>query len=210
MLITTTTGSENFQSGSTKNYVFVVPSRRNSFPANEMHIFVAAKSGQPTVKQIGMPNTVPAAPNAISEIGKWTTSTYDVQEGTILKLFAARSGSFGSMRASATMLLRVRQGAALLRIGTILSGNPKATYSRAWTEGRFDIIPPDQAHLLGVQILPHFLAAYSDSACSRIFEKIIVDREISSAAVNTVEIVENSQGEKVEVHNVRKARALDL
>lgn len=213
MLISTTTGFENFQSGSAKSYVFVVPSSAHSLLSKEAHIFIAARAGAnspSSIRSVGSPVSVPAAPGFIAETGKWTTATFDVPEGTILKVFCSRSGGFGSMRVSANMLLRVRRNAALLRIGTILTGYPKATYTRAWTEGRFDIIGAEEAHLLGIAIQPQYLSSYSESSINRAFETIVVDREVSGAATATVQVVENSSGEQVQVTGFRKARALDL
>lgn len=213
MLISTTTGFENFQSGSTKSYVFLVPTRAHQLLNKEVHLFIAARAGVTSpsaIRAVGSPASVPAAPGHIAETGKWTTATYDIPEGSVLKVFCNRSNGFGSMRVSANMLLRVRRNAALLRIGTILTGYPKATFTRVWTEGRFDIVSPAEAHLLGVNIPPQYLGSYSESSVSRAFEVITVDREISSASTTTVQVLENSSGEQVEVTGLRKTRALDL
>jgi hypothetical protein len=207
MLIGATTGHENFQSGSAKSYLFVTPTRR--FPGKEMHIGVAAKA-QGAIRQTGSPQTVPAAPGMRPEMGRWTTCNYDVPEGTLLKLFAVRSGGFGSMRVQGSLFLMVREHAAFRRVQTILTGHPKAAYSRVNIEGRFDLLTVDQAVALGAVVPNHFRTSFEEGMVRRAFEIIEIDREVAAPPINHVEVVENSQGEAVEVVRRRRGRALDL
>lgn len=207
MLISTTTGFENFSAGSAKSYLFTVPTR--AAPGKEQHIGVSARSGG-GINTIGMPSTVPAAPGFVEETGKWTSATFEVPDGQVLKLFAQRSGGFGSMRIMASMFIRTRRHAALRKIGTILTGHPKATYTRVWTEGRFDILTLEQAAELGILVPPHFAHTYAQTMTSRAFEVVEVEREISAPAVTVVSMVQNSAGEAIEVRTNRKSRALDI
>lgn len=207
MMLLATTGHENFQTGSAKSYLFVTPTRAT--PGKEMHIGIASRAGG-GIRQVGSPQSVPAAPGMRPEMGKWTTCNYNIPEGTLLKLFASRSGGFGSMRIQASLFLLARDHAAFRRVSTILTGHPKATFSRVQVEGRFDIITVDEAIRLGANVPAHFRGTFDESMTRRAFEIVEVDREIAAAPVQHVEVVENSQGEEVEVVRRRRGRALDL
>lgn len=209
MLISTTTGFENFESGSAKSYVFVAPSQATRIQ-RELHLGVAARSGADGISAVGAPQSIPAAPGFIEETGRWTTATYEVPEHTILKLFAQRNGGFGSMRIMASLFVRMRKEAAVRKIGTVLTAHPKATYSRVWLEGRFDILTLEQAMALGVVVPPSFAHTYAQTMVNRAFEFVEVSRELSAPAQQVVSTVQNSAGETVEIRNNRKARALDL
>lgn len=207
MLVQATTGFENFQNGGAKAHLFVVPTQR--FPGKELHIGIAARSGG-VVRQIGFPQTIPAAPGMRPEMGQWTQGNYEVPEGMVLKAFAHRSGGFGTMRVQASMFLRMREQAAYRRIGTILTGNPKASYTRVWIEGRFDILTLAQAREHGINVPTHFSHSFDTTMTSRAFDIIEVESEVAAAPQQQVAMVVNAQGEEVQVRTVRRNRALEL
>lgn len=208
MLIATCTGSENFETGSAKSHLFLVPDRPGD---KEVHIGVAAKNGKGNVRTIGAGGRVGASRTIRQEIaGTWSNTNYDVPEGRVLKLFGTRSGGWGSVRVQANLLLRLRATAPLYRVGAILTGHPSATYNRAVTEGRFDILGLDEALALGVPIPTTFRHSFEDVMTRRMFEIVQVERESAAAPQVVTTVVENSQGEQVAVTVRRRGRALDL
>lgn len=207
MLISTTCGFENFETGSAKSYVFVVPT--TEFKLKEAHIGIVAKSGGP-VRLAGSPEHYPAAPGMRDETGRWTRANYEVPEGLVLKVFMQRNGHFGSMRVMASQLLRMRNNAAYRKVGTILTGNPHAQFSRVWIEGRFDLLSVADAEQYGVLIPPHFRTGFQPVMQRRGFEYVVTDPELAPVPVKLTVAVHNSAGERVEIPTVRRNRALDL
>jgi hypothetical protein len=209
MLLQTTYGQENFQSGSSKTYLFTMPT--TAFPGKEVNVAVAAKDVHAGIRVVQSQPPVPAATGMVAEVGKWTTTTYEMPEGRLLKLFMMRNTpDFGTMRVGANLLLRVRSGAALRRVGAILVGHPRATYTRAWTEGRFDILSVAQARALGAAIPRHFEPSYDQTMVSRGYEIVEIEPEHEAPPVPHAQVVTSSRGEEVVVTSVRRRRALEL
>jgi hypothetical protein len=207
MIITATTGTETFSTGSAKSHIFVVPSRPGQ---KEVHIGIAGRQGG-DVRLISQPSRIPCAPGYRPEMGEWTTGSYEVAENTVLKVFAYRSAaSFGAMRTQANLLLRVRSQAAFLKIGTILTGAPNACLTRAWLEGRFDILTLDQARNMGLNIPATFGGSFDEVQARRAFEIVTMDSEIATAPRIEVQQVTNTQGEEVEIRVANRRRALDI
>jgi hypothetical protein len=208
MLIVSHTGSETFPSGSAKSFTFVVPTRRH--PGKEVHIGIACKERRQGFNQSGAPEFIPIAPGYKRELGVWTRCTYDVPEGTVLKIFAQRSGGFGEMRIQGQILIQLRAQAAYRRIGSVLTGNEKANLRHANTEGRFDILTLDDAERLGIDIPYHFRPAFDPSMVRRAFQITELEAAITPPVQVQTQQVTNSQGETVRVQTGRRVRALDL
>jgi len=213
VLLQTTTGYENVPGGSAKSYVFTMPSTGFPIPDKETNLGVAAKGRDSRIATISAQASVQAVPGMAGDPGKWITATYDVPENRLLKIFATRNtggSNFGSMRILASMIIRMRPGAALRRVGTILTGHARATYSRVWTEGRFDILTLAQAHALGVTVPRHFEAQFAETMVRRAFEIVVIEPETASVPVLQTRVVTTSQGQAVTVTTARRRRALDL
>lgn len=208
-LLQTTTGFENFSSGSAKVYVFSLPTP--AFPGNESNLHLLSRAGVSGVRAVGTATAAPAAPGVPYDRGKWTTQTFDIPEGMVLKVFANRSTSaFGQMRIMANMAIRMRAQGPLMRLSAILTQHQNATYTRANIEGRFDILTLEEALALGASIPSTFHATYGRGMTSRAFEITQMEREVTSRAAVRVRTIENSQGEAVVVTDSRRGRALDL
>lgn len=208
MLIQCTTGFENFSNGSAKAHVFVVPTAR--MLGKELHISIAAKGAYAGLRKVGVETRQPAAPNLRRELGEWTTTSYEVPEGMILKVFGNRSSGWGGVRVMANQFLRVRSDAALRRVSVVLSGNPQASLSRAHIEGRFDLVTLSEALLVGVTVPPSFRPAFDESMQRRAFEYQEVSPEMRSVAVAETRVVTNSAGEERQIGTTTRRRALDL
>jgi hypothetical protein len=208
MLIQCTTGFENFSTSSAKAHVFVVPTAR--MLGKEMHIAVACKGVYPGLRKVGLETKQPAAPGLRRELGEWTTASYEVPEGMLLKVFGTRSGGWGSQRVMSNQFIRVRADAAMRRINVILTGNERAALARASIEGRFDLVTLSEALLMGVAVPPSFRPGFDEAMQRRAFEYHEVEPELRSVAVAQTRVVTNAAGEEREVSTNIRHRALDL
>lgn len=208
MLLQCITGFENFPNASAKAHVFVCPSAR--FLGKEMHIGVAARGAYPNVRKVGMETKIPAAPGMLREMGEWTTASYEVPDGMILKVFGSRSGGWGGMRVMANQFIRARQDAALRRINVVLTGSDRASLTRATIEGRFDLVPLAEALLTGVLVPPSFRPSFDEAVQRRAFEYMELDREVRSEAVVRNRTVTRDDGQEVQISTSERRRALDL
>lgn len=206
-LLQTTTGFETFAQSSAKVYAFHMPSRQ--FPGKENNLSVVARSGS-AIQSVGAPNQFPPAAGLRPEMGKWTTQTFDIPEGALVKVFAHRSAGFGQMRVMASVILRIRAQAALRRVGAILTQNSKAVITRANFEGRFDILRPHEAQAMGAVIPPNFANTFEDHAVRRAFEIAELQPEILPPEIIEQRTVESTSGEQTQVTTVRRRRAIDL
>lgn len=207
-LLQTTTGFETFQQSSAKVYAFHMPSRQ--FPGKELNLNIVARAGGGVVTTVGLPTSIPAAPGLSAELGRWTSATYELPENMLVKVFAHRSGGFGQMRVMASMILRMREQAALRRVSAILTQSPRASLTRANFEGRFDVLTLPEAMMLGVTVPPSFRQTFEHSFTSRAFEVQVLAREITPPEVMESRRVETASGETVEVASARRRRAIDL
>ncbi len=209
MIITTTTGNENFQTSYTKSYLFWIPCRAEP-EGKEIHLTYAAKGGLHGIEKVGNMEATPAAPGYRDEFGKWYRCTYEVPEGTVLKLFAMRkvAEQTAGRHQTAALLLHVRENAPMYRIGVRLTGNPRASFSNVYTEGRFDVLTLDEAESLGVRVLPSRRRQFQH------VETLITLEEMSpahEAAPVVQETTVTLPGEApVVIRKVRRPRALDL
>ena len=209
MIITTTTGNENFQNSYTKSYLFRVPC--HAFPmGKEMHLTYAAKDGLHNIARVGSAEVTPAAPGYRDEFGKWFRCTYEVPEDTVLMLFAMRkvSEQTAGRHQTVAVHLRMRENAPMYRVGVRLTGDRRASFSNVYTEGRFDVLTVEAATSLGVRIAP---------ARRRQFEHIetLITTEEMSPEVAAAPVVQETTvtlpGEApVVIRRTRRPRALDL
>ena len=206
-LLQTTTGFETFAQSSAKVYAFHMPTRQ--FPGKENNLSVVARGGG-GIQAVGVPNQFPPAAGIRPEMGKWTTQTFDIPEGALVKVFAHRSAGFGQMRVMASMVLRIRAQAALRRVGAILTQNSKAVITRANFEGRFDILRVHEAQALGAIIPPTFANTFEEHAVRRAFEITELQAELLPPEIIEHRVVENTSGEQTAVTTVRRRRAIDL
>ncbi len=207
MLIQVTTGSENFPNSSSKSRVLWVPSRdfpgiKEKFLNNQCHDQVAC---------VGPVAREPAAPGYIEEFGSWHTCTYNVLSGMVFKVYGQRKGAHmvAGRHAQATVYLRARDGAALIRVSTILTGDSRAQgRHRVHVEGRFDRLTSVQAAIEGCVV--KFAHLTHEDHVSTMFEIVELMPETTSVAVAEQATIHNTRGQRVSVPFRRRARAIDL
>lgn len=213
MLITTTTGNENFERSSAKHWVFL--SRPEMRPGGfyetvETHLFAAARSTSVTgVSRVSNNQVFPAAPGLIEEFGKWGTTTYDVPPETVLKIFGMRKGSQRvPPDLNAAVLVQVHPDAPMTRVTLPLSGDPRAQFSEVSTEGRFWVLSLEEAQALNIRPkFAHYFRPENREALFRIEElepargprERVSEREVT-----------NGDGQRVAVRRRLRGRALDV
>jgi hypothetical protein len=206
-LIETLCGNENFVGMQSKVWLFYTPS--HAFPSRkgEEPIFTAAKTslhgmtGQPG-------NRINAHEHAIDGSGTFTQSRYSVPEGMIFKLFAMRKVP-GQMRA-ASLFLKSRADAALIRLEIELTGYRHATLQRAWVEGRFDVLSLADAKAAGVRVLPMHEKQFNPAVVNTMIVRREMSPQIAAAPVVRAKTIVNTEGETVRVTETRRKRSLDL
>lgn len=216
MLIQTTIGTENWDIGGSKVYLFVCPTSRHPLTGKEMHLFDVAKqrssnARMPTISAVGNPAVTPAGLGMKPEIaGKWTDAVYDVPDSVLLKLMVQRSQN-GNAK-SINVLFSMREGAALRRIRIPTIVNRRSTRQTVTIEGRFDVLSLQEAALVGYAPPAPFVPSFLPSRWSAIpgFQVIEVSPENVARPVVRTTVVENSAGEAVSVPVVHRHRALDL
>lgn len=215
MLLQTTIGHENWQTGSTKAHLFVCPTTQFRLPTGqEVHLWMLAKSGgpgSPRITSVGAPVTSPAGAGLKPEIvGKWTSSVYEVPDDVLLKYMVYRSTPQGARTAS--IPLRTRSEAALRRIAIQTIPNPRATASHLYVEGRFDILSVEDMVALGYRPPAHYLPTFRREVWGRLpFISVgEISPEIHAAVRVVTKTVRNSEGETVAIPEARRGRALDL
>ena len=214
MLIQTMTGFENFQRSSAKTHIFFMPCQE--FPGAEAAIGHAARhssSPRNRISRHGPRNRVQAAPGLTDDFGYWTSAAYEVPRGMILKLYAARKteAMTPGRHLNASMLVRVRESAPLIRVWVGLTGDERATFSRVNViEGRMDILTLEEGGRFGVQIRPQFCVQFNEDNIRLMFEVEVVEPAMSAAPTVGTRERTNATGEVTEVTTIRRRRALDL
>lgn len=206
MIITALTGQENFPNGQCKVYLFVSPSTQ--FPGQEKNIGVVARSTDPSVRLVGYPELISAAPGYREDMGKWTRGTYDISENMVLKLFANRT--VNGRRAMANQYLLMREGAALRRISINTTQWERGQFQSVTVEGRFDLITLREATALGVRTPPEYAHYFARTNVDQVMEIIELSPERQPRRRDEQRTVVNSAGEPVQVQVIRRPRNLRI
>lgn len=212
-LISATYGNENFQRSSAKYQIFACrTSVHNRSRDAQMHLWMAARDGAHGIVESGRAQTIPAAPGKKLTLGKWTTGRYDVPDQLVLKIFGQRkiSAMTNGRYARADILLRMRPGAAMIRIRGRLSGDPRAEASDVVVfEGRADIITVPQAVAAGV-VLPALFESFKPHNVQTLF--VVEELEPETEQLPTIQKreIKNTKGEAVEIEEAVSDRYLDL
>ncbi len=209
MLISSTTGNENWEHASAKCQLFFTPT--TDFPGKEVPMWRMSKGDNPSVPVEQMANTrTAAAPGLIDAFGFWNTAAYDIPEGVLLKLFAQRKntsiGAGGHLLGS--MFLRAREDAPLIRVSVGLIGDSRAAFTAVHTEGRFDVILLAGAENMGA-VVSSFRNQHDPDVRAAMFTVSELAGGSSAPVHESVEI-ENSDGQRVIVREIRPRRAIDL
>ena len=209
MMINTTTGNENWETASAKVQLFFTPT--TEFAGREIPVWRLSKGDNPSVHVTQRNNNrLAAAPGLIDTFGYWNTSSYEVPNGVLLKLFMQRKQIAGGPGSNlmGSLFIRMREQASLRRVTMRLTGDPRAAFTSVHTEGRFDIFGLTQAETLGA-VVDKFRNMHNPDVRDLLFECEVLG-EGTPPPINQNHEIENSQGNVVVVREIRPRRALDL
>lgn len=234
MLITT--GSESFKHGTTKLYVFTMPSPRFPSPGDtQFHVgqvprlitnSVLTRRAEGTnfeasTFRVLSSDSFPAASGNVDQ-GRWTRTTFDLPEGLVLKVWAriTREATPSAFRASPNVsaltravLIQVRETAPLYRMVCNRVQDARATNVPAVIEGRFDILEMTEAARMGVKFSDmdfNASATFLHHSRGMVMTITKLADEISARVETQTKIVKNDEGKQVHIPVARKRRMLDL
>ncbi len=209
MLIDTLTGSENFPGMTAKAHLFVVPCRAFPNPKGEAHIASAAKAGSYGVRKHSGGASISAGIGMPADMGFFTQTQYDIEQGVILKLFVMKRVGTQPLR-TASQFIRLREGAALNRIEIPLTGHTRASLQTCFIEGRFDFVSVAAAEKAGVSINPMHRRGFDVTQVRGLMNLRVLSGETQAAPVLAERSVVNSDGQSVQVVSRASKRMLDV
>jgi len=208
MLISATTGQENFPEATSKFHVFFVPTRERM--GKEVPLGMMAKGANPDVPvTISGAQYIPAMTNYPETLGKWTNARYDVPEGVVLKIFAHRKGRMVPTD-TAAIYIQLRSGAALRRLSCDTLRHAKGARDAVHYEGRFDVLTLQQMAQLGISLNPQMMGLLDPRKQAAMFRETVLDRETAGRVSVRTRQVKNSEGKTVAVSRPTTARAVRL
>lgn len=213
-----TAGQESWTDHTAKMHVFVIsPDLTKETP---MHVAAGrplpsgALTGpvanrDPRINVISSNRHV-ARNDAIVDMGFWSIVHAEIEEGTILKVFASKKGQTGEPLKQASRFIRVREGAAIRNV--LMAMSRIGTVPNAYLSGRFDLISYDESVALGLPILAHFKQFHEDIAVRRLFTDTIEQPEASAyvAPSRRRVRVRNDQNQEVTIFRSFRRRNLQL
>lgn len=208
LIITTTTGQENFPNCSCKTFLFYKPSRE--YPGKERHLAYTAKDGEHGIRRNGTTQMTLAAPRHIDQYGKWFRNSFEVPEGLVLKLFAQRKmpEQQAGRHAIQNLYLRCREEAPLVRVSVRTTAQDIGSFNTVHTEGRFDVLTAADLGGLGVAV-DNLSVRFLDDNIGLISVEEIRPALAAAPVIDELR-VRNPDGEEVVVRRTRRPRALSL
>lgn len=180
------------------------------FPGPETFLGVAAREGKHGVSAQGQRTVIPAVHGGIKELGEWTNASYNVPERMVLKIFGQKKTQEVSRPTMASMFVQVRETGPLNRVLFRTLGWARAAFQSVLVEGRFDIISADEARALGVGIPAQYAHYATDEYVRRLFTVEQIAAETHARAEVAPRVIENSQGQEVEIATTRRRRGISL
>lgn len=214
MLITCTTGNENLEAAAAKSFTFhVLPNVAEARDA-EQSIFRASRdAGRPGVTLHGASQWHDAVPGFRDEFGKWSTTTYDVRPGEVLKVFGQRKlATQGPGRLlNASVYFQVQDYAPLVRMTMATTGDPRCAFTSVVSiEGRLQVLMPEDLRGLGINVCPAFRPQMDPDVVSTVFCAVELEPGTAPAIRHEQRHTTDNQGREVVVNRRRRARAIDL
>ncbi len=210
MIFTVWTGRENAQDARAQINAWAVPTRARKF--KETHLGEASKATPITgISEVQRANSQQARRTAVNyDAGVWFRSVYDCDDGVVIKLGIQRKQAWASMAIQANLLLHARNEAAHRRIIIPLSGHADMAFQMHEIDGRFDILTPEEAATLGITIPAFAMGAYDPVRIGRACTITEADPEISPRKKLRVREVITPSGEKKEIVETTRRRALRI
>lgn len=151
MLLSTTYGSEAFANPN-RSVTIAVYSKSQPGDDEPRPLFNAARDPK---SNISLRNTnVNPASGLNPAHGEWTTTSYDLPEGSLVKVWVQHKYETDIVYDETFFLLMIRQAAGLKQLGIRLTEHERALTGWAYYEGRFDIIDPEDFTQLDITYLP--------------------------------------------------------
>lgn len=212
-------GNENFPTGMCKYHPFFVPTR--AFTGQEAHIMEYARSvhaADNAPMRVLNQQRIPALAGFREDTGFWSTTSLELPDGMVLKLFGMKqqkgNGRFYP-KSMAHLFVQIRSGAALRRVVASTLGSsglslPPARGQLSYIEGRFDILSARDLAGLGVSVLPNTLKMMSAQNVQSLFTEQVLQPELQGRTVVHQASVVNSSGSRVAVQKVKHTRRVRL
>ena len=209
MIITGTTGYENFEGRSSKCYLFALKvGPLADLPMQEINLTKACGyHDELCYQQVAR---IPAARGYPDNMGSWMTRTYDCPEGTWLKIHSQRRQQWNSIRIQANLLVKLRSSGPLIRITSQTSGWEKAELDGVCIEGRMDVKALEEATSEGYEVAPFAKQYFKEPWLHRQFTIVTLERETSAPPIREVRQITNLEGDTVEIVSTRKRRRIRL
>lgn len=183
--ITTLTGKENIYSNLAEFYVFFSPTKKDiekGFHNTEINInqlFQYQKPMYPSpLKLINDFPAEKAAKGYIKEFGLWWRKHYEVEDGTIVKIYANRQNGIAANRKMACCYLKTDSRASLVRLSFGLTNTNVSNFKEAFIEGRFSYVTLKQLEKEGVLINPMYMNMLSEDNQKKIFKWEVLQKAI--------------------------------
>lgn len=209
-ILSTTVGSENGKGWSAKAHAFLMAGE-GCPTQTEVHLGKAVRLLPGVVSRVSSGGTYPAIQNTIPEIGgKWSDVSYELPEGTYIKLWFDSKVAFGSMPIRVAAIFKMRQNAAYRKVSFFLPGTPQSTKTKIDCTGRMDRVTLDEALALGLKVpttFRHFYEEHEVRDCLEI--TVLEEARVDKPKVDVVE-VETESGEVKKVIKARRRRKLKL
>lgn len=195
-LLQTTTGKAVTSDGSCDLYAFVLPTEQNGLATDMFLGKVAQKLAQsmtrdPYVRLHVSPVIAPSVLHMPPEIsGNFATASYNVVDGTILKIAAKRRSGYRSFMYSAMLFIRMRATAETKSIRVRPVGIPDVAFNYLEIMGAFDIISYQQAESYGARISPANKSLANNRYHSQVVEIVSIAPEVEPPV--TAQTVEGS------------------
>lgn len=208
MLFEAIFGHESFQNP--KCQVKILAFFKETATADEMPLFEVGKRPR-SVGSLISSDTVMAT-EGDRRYGYWTTSRFELPEGSYVKLVINKRLGSSIFEDRAHIMLRIRADAALRRLVIPLTEHQMATLRSGNVEGRFDIVPNSQFEDLGIEVHPNYFDLHDRENMEGVLEETVLEQERSGfrPPPKAVEIVTEGGVVKKVLRTQGKVRKITL
>lgn len=210
-LIRATTGWENLARAQAKVYLFHSPNAQQP-DMSERALAVALKDPDMAffARRVGRSDYIGAVIGYKPEIGgQWVTTSYDVNDGQILKIFAAKKTHWKGLETVASVFLHVREEAPYQKVKVKLLGKPQTKLKYADITGRFDVLTLEEAREHGVRVPAHYEKFFDKVVTDVLFEVELLESGLSLKEKIVKQTVHTSDG-PAQVTRKEQLRVLDF
>jgi hypothetical protein len=211
-LISIMTGGESLDGWKTaKFHVFVARAANHS--EEPVFLWAAAKSHMPGIKQIRRGSSIPPFRHIngrLVDTGRWSEGLYDIDNDTILQVYATRPVGPGKVQRNASTFLVVRDNAPYQSILMPTTGHPQGNVREAFIQGNFDILPFADALSRGVKVSRDKAYFYLPSAFREVCSVVVREHAKVQAPLVVEEKIVNTSGAEVVIQREEPGRKLLL